>query len=101
MQALKALVISLGFLILLAFGVLAYGIATKFGHSGDNNAVSSGFGETKILIPAGGRVLEMRPERGRLILRVRHANASESLLVVDLNTGQQTGTIHLDQRVMP
>ena len=39
MQALKALVITLGILILIAFGFMVYGVATKFGKEGEERAM--------------------------------------------------------------
>ena len=69
MQALKALVITLGILILFAFGFMVYGVATKFGKEGEEVQVSGAFEETRVVIPAGARVLESRLGGGRIMVR--------------------------------
>ena len=53
MQALKALVIVLGLLIFVAFGFLAYGVATKFDTGPGKVKVSGSFGESQVDMPAG------------------------------------------------
>ena len=47
MQTLKALVIILGILILIAFGFLAFGVATKFGSSKPTVAAKGNFSKGK------------------------------------------------------
>lgn len=96
MQALKALVISLGVLILLAFGFLVYGLlsgAERIG--GGTDAPAAGFGEAHISIPKGARVVETEIGDGRLFLRLEKAGGGEAILVVDPATGERSGVIHL------
>ena len=94
MQPLKALVIFLGVLIFVAFGVLAYGIATKFKTSGET-PTSRHFEATNVEIPAGARIVETRIGGNRIILRVETSDGSMALILIDAGTGKRTGVIHL------
>ncbi len=94
MRSLKILVVVLGVLIVFALGVLAYGLATRVGRlatPGDTPA----FGETDVDLPAGASVEETRIGNGRLVLRIRHADGQQSLMVFDLDTGRLLGTVRL------
>ena len=97
MQALKALVIILGILILIAFGFLAYGVATKFGGSKPTVAVERNFAENRITLPAGARVVETTFGGGRIILRMVKPDGAEALVLIDAATGVRAGLVHLDR----
>ncbi len=97
MQPLKALVIFLGVLIFVAFGVLAYGIATKFKTSGET-PTSRHFEATNVEIPAGARIVETRIGGNRIILRVETSDGSMALILIDAGTGKRTGVIYLKDR---
>ena len=99
MQALKALVITLGILILVAFGLLAYGLATKF-KSAPAPAVETApvaFDETTVALPKGASVVETRLGEGRAVLRLSFAGGGEALLVLELATGRRVGLIRLTE----
>lgn len=97
MQALKALVIILGILIFVAFGFLAYGVATKFDTGGDAGPVSGAFGESRVAIPAGARILDVTLGSGRIVVRVAKPEGGEALVLIDAATGARAGLVHLEQ----
>jgi hypothetical protein len=97
MQTLKALVITLGILILIAFGFMAYGVATKFGKEGEETLISGTFRETRVIIPAGARILETNLSGGRFVVRVAKPDGGEALVLIDVESGKGAGLIHLDQ----
>ena len=100
MQALKALVIILGILILIAFGFLAYGVATKFGSSKPTVAAKGSFAENRVELSAGARVVETTFGDGRIILRVVKPDGAEVLVLIDAATGVRVGLLHLDRETL-
>ena len=100
MQALKALVIILGILILTAFGFLAYGVATKFGVSKLRVAAQDSFAENRVALSAGARVVETTFGGGRIILRVVMPDGAEALVLIDAATGVRVGLVHLDRETL-
>jgi hypothetical protein len=115
MQALKGLVVGLGILIVVGFVLLIYGFyanLTKPGlkvlsaKSGESSAQTGGnaprspavprgtdgFGETRIGLPDGCTVVEMRPDGDRLYLRTGPTGLCERILVVDPGSGKVLGT---------
>lgn len=110
MQALKALVIFLGVLIVIGMGILAYGIMLKFGEWQAKKDVETTpaplavttpvvaevwTGDLKVAIPAGARVAETVVADGQLIVRLSLADDSQRYLIFDLGTGRQIGAIEL------
>ena len=100
MQTLKALVIILGILILIAFGFLAYGVATKFGSSKPTVAAKGSFAENRVALSAGARVVETTFGGGRIILRVVKPDGAEALVLIDAATGVRVGLLHLDRETL-
>lgn len=109
MQALKGLVVGLGLLIVIGVIGLGYGFYVKFHNKGDapfkataNTAASPpiigdppapGFGESRLNLPDGCSVTEMRPGGSRLYLRTGPAGLCERVIIVDVTTGDVLGTI--------
>lgn len=114
MQALKGLVVGLGLLIIFGAVLLGYGFyvkyhkkdSTLFGPAADGPpAVAApiatnaplppapGFGETRLELPEGCSVTEMRPNGHRLYLRTGPAGLCERIVILDVNTGDRLGTI--------
>jgi len=121
MQALKGLVVGLGLLIVIGVLGLGYGFYVKFykkdatlfsGAAGTPAAVSppiagappasaakgepspaATFGETRLSLPEGCNVTEMRPDGRRLYLRTGPAGLCERIILVDVATGDVLGTI--------
>ena len=100
MQTLKALVIILGILILIAFGFLAYGVATKFGGSKPRVAAQGSFSENWVALSAAARVVETTFGGGRIILRVVTPDGAEALVLIDAATGVRVGLVHLDRETL-
>ncbi len=107
MRALKALVIGMGILIVLAFGLLIYGLvkrgagpeAPAASSTGASSTVSSGpahpFGPVAIALPPGARIVDTRTDQGRMILQLELAGGVRRLLVLDLSNGALVGSFEL------
>ena len=115
MQALKAIVIFLGVLIVIGMGILAYGITQKFEEwqaKKDSEAAPTPLvavapagsapvmaevwaGDLKVAVPAGARVAETVVADGQMIVRLSLADDSQRYLIFDLGTGKQIGAIEL------
>lgn len=110
MQALKALVIVLGVMIvagIAVIGVTIYHRATNLVNSpvprpakpapepGFGLGFGPGFGRVALDLPPGSRVVEMTAEGDRLILRLRLADGGRQILILDMATGKRLGTFEL------
>ena len=105
MQALKALVIGMGILILVAMAVLAVTIYKRATAPGGERVIEAGqrtgvapglaFGTVDLPIPEGAQVEEMNVVDGRLTLRLRLNDGSARIMVVDLASGALLGTLLL------
>ncbi len=102
MQALKGLVVGLGVLIVISFGLLIYGIVAKIADpefkvvaekAGAPPAAPASFGEVRLALPAGCTVVDMQTEGERLFLRTGPAGVCERIVIVDVATGQPLGTL--------
>ncbi|HLF58704.1 MAG TPA: hypothetical protein VI732_03655 [Alphaproteobacteria bacterium] len=96
MQGLKALVIFLGVLILIAAGVVAvtiYKRATGKIEATQSAAPSSrpAFGKQNIALPEGAHLDDFAASGDRLILKLRLADGSPRILVFDLDSGAELG----------
>jgi hypothetical protein len=78
---LKAVVIVLGALIVIALGVLVVGLAIRFSGHGPSGGVSAGY-----TLPAGATVIEMQTQPNRLVLRVR-TGVGEEVDIIDTTDG--------------
>jgi len=109
MKLLKAIVIFMGVLIIAGLGLFAYGLVTKIGGTESvkypapvkvNMTQYSAFGTVETELPIGvngqpSRVIDMTTESGRIILRIEMPDGSQSLMVFDMQTGAELGTIRL------
>ena len=96
MQALKALVIVLGVLILAAAGVVAVTIYKRATNGlGAAGGTSAGFGSKKLELPAGATLEDTTASGEHLVLRLRLADGSSRMVVIDLATGEPTGELDL------
>lgn len=100
MQALKALVIVMGVLIVVAAGAIAVTIYKRSVHglaasapATENTEVHGAFGTKTIAIPAGAHVDDMATAQDRLVVRLRLADGSARILVFDLGSGGALGEL--------
>ena len=87
-RLLKAVVIGLGVLIVIALGAVAVGIVRK---SSNAPAVPQASGAV-FTLPRDGRIVEMQVQPNRLILHVRTA-AGEEIDIVDTSDGHLVARI--------
>ncbi len=97
-QALKALVIGMGILIIIGMALLGYGIyqktqelVTEEGKPAQSAKPS--FGQAKITIPQGCRIVDMKPAGNRLYVRTGPDQSCSRIYVVDVTTGKTLGTL--------
>lgn len=105
MRAIKVFVIGMGVLLLGGLALLVYGISQKASnpdykmfHSKPAvtaTAPIAGFGETRIPLPEGCHVDEMRPDGAHLYLRIGPTGPCERIIVIDTTTGQTSGSVWL------
>jgi len=102
MALLKALVIGMGILIVLAMGMLAYGLISKTGSSPDMGAattpapaVTGSFGD--ITIPDAGhcRIDGTALDGANLIVTLGGPATCRRVVVIDTTTGAIAGTVRL------
>ena len=100
MQLLKALVIGMGVLIVLAIGLLAYGLLSKT-KEGNAPSETPSFGDLALAGNAGCRIESTVVAGERLVIELAPATAGtpdircEKLIVIDLGTGTVIGGIAL------
>ncbi len=109
MRALKALVIGMGVLIALVMGVMAYGLMKKASDpdftffdfarkpaaaSATVATTATAFGDIMLPLAPGCRIEDMRPDGGRLFLRIGPADgACQQIVVIDLASGKVMGNV--------
>jgi len=88
-RSLKAVVIFLGALIVVAFALLVVGLVTRFsgkGHSGPTG------GESTIELPSGATIVSSDVQGDRLILHTKSATGDE-VYIVDTSNGHLVGHV--------
>lgn len=88
-RGLKAVVILLGALIIIAFGLLVVGALTRFHVKSAPNAAAI---ENTIALPAGGQIVSSEVQSDRLILRVK-VPKGESFYIIDTGSGHLVGRV--------
>ncbi|HYM30063.1 MAG TPA: DUF6476 family protein [Candidatus Cybelea sp.] len=101
-RLLKGIVIGLGVLIIAGVVVIFVTIANRMPHAratvAPNGTViepPANFGERKLSLPVGSRLVEIRPDGERLILRLRQVGGNEQIMVISMQTGERLGLIDL------
>jgi len=90
---LKAVVIGLGVLIVIAFVLLMVGMVTKFnGHPASTGAQAG----TRYMLPTGAKIVDMQTQPGRVILRVRTATGEE-VDIIDTQDGHLISQVKAGQ----
>ncbi|MFQ5776120.1 MAG: hypothetical protein ACE5GS_16495 [Kiloniellaceae bacterium] len=92
MQALKALVVVMGLLIMASLALLAYGLVTRLSEGTDG---PGRLGEVSLPLPAGCAIAEARSQEGRLILRIDGPaeRDCQQVVVIDLSDGRVLGRV--------
>ena len=93
-RGLKAVVILLGALIIIAFGLLVVGALTRF-HA--KSAPNESALENTSALPAGAAIVSSEVQTDRLILRVK-AQGGESIYIIDTGTGHLVGRVQTQGR---
>ncbi len=89
MPALKLLVAAMGVLIVLGLGAVAWRSYDLLS-GGDK---PRDFGDVRLGLPAGCRIIEARPDGGRLIVQAGEGGGCERVYILDIATGEVLGTI--------
>ena len=102
MQALKALVIFMGVLIIAGMGLLVYGLMTRVTWSDEAAPAAMApaspvarIGTITSNLPAGAAVASVSVDTGRAVVHVRLADGGAEIRLFDLATGTAMGTIQL------
>jgi uncharacterized protein YjlB len=95
-RVLKAVVIILGVLIVLAFGALIVGAAMKLaGHRGARSGVSPA--AIAAVLPAGAKIISLQTNGDRIVVGV-HAPGGDEVDIFDAETGRLVARISPPQR---
>lgn len=92
MRGLKALVIGMGVLIVAGVVFLVYAIIQKSSEDGTSGRPAL---QSEVTLPAGAEVVETSIGDGTIVLRLRLADGSGRLVVIDPATGKTSGRIDL------
>ncbi len=104
MRGLKSLVIGMGVLIVVGLTVVIVTVVKRYGGDDSQSTkspalvsvpVAHGFGEKRVQMPAGAKILETSFDGNRMVLRLGLSDGEQALLLVDINTGQRIGLIRL------
>jgi hypothetical protein len=97
MQAVKALVIGMGILIIAGLGLMVYGLTNKVGApaSPAPAASAAAFGTIRASLPAGAAVESVQLQDGSVLVHLAMPDGGAQIMVFRLSDGRQTGTIEL------
>ena len=95
MQALKALVIGMGILIIAGMAILVYGLTSQFGSPVAGKDQAQAFGTIRATLPAGATVENVQMQDGSVLVFLSMPDGGVQLMVFRLSDGRQTGTIEL------
>jgi hypothetical protein len=105
MRGLKGLVIGMGALIVVGLTVVIVTVVKRQGSDGPSALkspvgvsvpIGHGFGEKRVQMPEGAKVVETIIDGIRLVVRLNLNDGGQALLLVDIGTGQRIGLIRLD-----
>ncbi len=95
MAALKVLVIVMGVMLVAGVALLVVVIAGRVSHKAASTGTAQPFAAAPIDIPAGARIEAISTGPDRVVLELTLADGNRELVVIDLATGRQLGTIPL------
>ena len=93
-RLLKAVVIGLGVLILVAVGLIVYVIVGRA--VGDGQGSSDDYVSTSVNLPAGSRVVGMTADDDVLSLLIEDADARQRVMTIDRRSGAVLGILTLE-----
>jgi hypothetical protein len=96
MRGLKALVIVMGVMLVVGIAGLVVAIATRLAHHAPPPIAA--FSAPPVLLPHGSKIETMSIGSDRIVLQVDLVDGSVQLIVIDLASGRQLGTIPLQEQ---
>jgi hypothetical protein len=96
-RALTVLVVVMGIVIVIGFGVVAAVIAGRMARGNAPTATAPAFRTTAIDIPKGAKVEAMTTSPDRLVVDLVLPDGERRLVILDLASGVRVGTIELHQ----
>jgi hypothetical protein len=93
MRAIKITVIVMGVLIVAGLAVVLVTLAGRIMAGGEGGP--QGFGEARVGIPPGARVVHSMADGGRLLVQLELATGGTRFLVIDAASGRLKGSIDL------
>jgi hypothetical protein len=96
MQAIKALVIGMGVLIVAGMIILVYGVTTNLGKSSLGGGSVQGFGDVRVTLPAGAAVEDARLDGETLVVRVRGPGDTAQVILFRRDDGKRLGGFHFE-----
>jgi len=105
MRGLKSLVIGMGALIVIGLTIVIVTVVKRSGVSSSEThlktpndisvPVAKGFGEKRLSIPRGAKILETTLDRERLVISLQLSDGSQAILMINAVTGKRMGFIRL------
>jgi hypothetical protein len=96
MRGLKTLVIVMGVMLVVGVAGLVVAVATRLAHRAP--APGAAFSAPPVMLPHGSKIETMSIGSDRIVLQVDLVDGTVQLIVIDLATGRQLGTIPLREQ---
>jgi len=96
MRGLKTLVIVMGVMLVAGVAGLVVAITTRLAHRAP--APAAAFSAPPIMLPHGSKIETMSIGSDRIVLQVDLVDGTVQLIVIDLASGRQLGTIPLQEQ---
>jgi hypothetical protein len=96
MRGLKALVVVMGVMLVVGVAGIIVAIAMRLSHRAPTS--DKAFSAAPIMLPHGSTIESMRVGADRIVLQIDLADGTVQLLIIDLATGRQLGTIPLQEQ---
>lgn len=102
--AVKVAAVVMAVMIVAGIGILGVTVAKRVGGAGGEAAGGAAlvaapptaFGDVQLRLPPRARILDMAMDQRRLVLHLQLAGRDKALMVIDLETGRQLGSIRLE-----
>jgi uncharacterized protein DUF6476 len=96
MRGLKILVVAMGAMLVVGIVALVVAIAAQLSHRFP--APAAAFSAPPVMLPHGSKIETMSIGSDRIVLQVDLVDGSVQLVVIDLATGRELGTIPLREQ---